>query len=58
MIKIGTVQTTASTLLECDQFGLYFSIFIARTILRGKTNSHQDCGNNDNQHQAKCRQYQ
>ena len=31
MIKIGTVQTTASTLLECDQFGLYFaSLLLAR----------------------------
>ncbi|SAD47617.1 Uncharacterised protein [Enterobacter cloacae] len=31
MIRIGTVQTTASTLLECDQLGLYFaSLLLAR----------------------------
>gem|GEM_PF-4920851 len=31
MIRIGMVQTTASTLLECDQLGLYFaSVLVAR----------------------------
>ncbi|MUU93260.1 hypothetical protein GJ638_12995, partial [Escherichia coli] len=33
-------------------------IIIFLAVLPGETNSHQDCGNNDNQHQAKCRQYQ
>ncbi len=36
MIKIGTVQTTASTLLECDQFGLYFASLLLARYFRAK----------------------
>ncbi|MNV54992.1 hypothetical protein D3C71_1472100 [compost metagenome] len=39
MIMIGMVQTTASILLECDQFGLYLASLLEARYFQAKANA-------------------